>query len=152
MLMRVPRLYNGIQEHFRRHLSNRALLPMEWQAVRDLVSVLDDQALVSTRTGGGGHAFLGQVITGFAILLSSLSDCTQEIRYLDPWNDLKKEIAVPTLREEVRAVLSVLVKDINMTNRSLGRATNEPERIHVVRDPRYKSSCDAGCSTGSAHL
>ena len=39
-----------------------------------------------------------------------------------------------------------------MANRCLERAPNEPEKINVVRDPRYKSSCDAVCSNGCAHL
>ena len=151
MLQRVLRLYPAIHEYFARHLSYRALFLMEWQAVLELVSILDDPARINKQIQGGRHAFVGQVINDFAILHAALEDPVQEIRCLQPWDGPKKEVSASTLQPHVGLVLAELVKQ--MEKRGLGRATTAAERINLVLDPRLlKSCCEAVCLNGGEQL
>ena len=150
MLQRVLRLYPAIHEYFARHLSYRALFPMEGQAVLELVSILDDPARINKQIQGGRHAFVGQAINDFAILHAALEDPVQEIWCLQPWDGPKKEVSASTLQPHVRLVLTELVKQ--MEKRGLGRATTAAERINLVLDPRLKSCCEAICLNGGEQL
>ena len=150
MLQRVLRLYPAIHEYFARHLSHRALFPVEWQAVLELVRILDDPARIKKQIQGGHHGFVGQAINQFAILHAALEDPVQEIRSLQPWDGPKKEVSASTLQPHVRLVLTELVKQ--MEKRGLGRATTEAERINLVLDPRLKSCCEAVCLKGGEQL
>ena len=83
MLMREIRLYKPLQEYFTQTLSNRtasnrAPKPVEWQAAREVVSVLDDAAQITKSIQGGRHAFVGKAINDLAVLETSLSLDTPE--------------------------------------------------------------------------
>ena len=81
--MREIRLYKPLQEYFTQTLSNRtasnrtasnrAPKPVEWQAAREVVSVLDDAAQITKAIQGARHAFVGKAINDLAVLETSLS-------------------------------------------------------------------------------
>ena len=84
MLMREIRLYKPLQEYFPQNLSNRTVSnrapkPVEWQAAREFVSILDDAAQITKAIQGGRHAFVGKAINDLAVLETSLSLDTQDI-------------------------------------------------------------------------
>ena len=74
-----------------RTVSNRAPKPVEWQAARGVVNVLDAAAQITMAIQGGRHAFVGKEINDLAALETSLSLDTQDVRNLDPY-DAKYEI------------------------------------------------------------
>ncbi|CAN0290618.1 unnamed protein product, partial [Pylaiella littoralis] len=86
MLQRVLRLYRALVEYFNRCGSDRALFPTEWQAVQQVVSVLDDAAATAAQVQGGRYGFVGQYINDFFVLHHSVSAPDQDIRCLDPWD------------------------------------------------------------------
>ena len=72
MLMRDIRLYKPLQEYFTQNLSNRTVnnrapKPVEWQAAREVVSVLDDAAQIIKDIQRGCHAFVGKAINDLAV-------------------------------------------------------------------------------------
>ena len=87
-------------------LSHRALFPMEWQAVLELVSIFDDPARTNKQIKRGRHEFVGRTINDFTILHAALEDPVQEIRCLQIWDGLKKEVSASTLQPHVRLVLT----------------------------------------------
>ena len=85
MLIREIRLYKPLQEFFTQNLSNRTVSnrtpkPVEWQAAREVVSVLDDAAQITKAIQGSRHAFEGKAINDLAVLETSLSLDTQDDR------------------------------------------------------------------------
>lgn len=150
MLQRILRLYTSLLAYFNRHESQRALHATEWQAVVQVVSVLDEAALVSRQIQGGRHAFVAQAINDFATLHESVSAPTQEVRSLDPWDGEKTEVDVSKLQDMVRTLLSCFAED--MDKRDLGSAKSVPERVNFVLDCRFKSCCAAVCVNGGEDL
>ena len=116
----------------------------------ELVSIFYDPARTNTQIKGGRHEFVGRTINDFAILLAALEDPVQEIRCLQTWDGLKKEVSASTLQPHVRLVLTELVKQAE--KRGLGRATTEAERTNLVLDLRLKSCCEAVCLNGGEQL
>ena len=151
MLERILRLYTSLLTYFNRNDSHRALYPMEWQAVVQVVSALDEAAVLSKQIQGGRHAFVAQAINDFAILHASVSAPIQEMRCLDPWDGDKKEVKVDNLKPMVMDLLTLLAEDM-ADKRKLGSAPNTPERINLVLDCRFKSCCPAVCLNGGEEL
>ena len=83
-------------------MSNRAPKPVEWQAAREVVSVLDDAAQITKAIEGGHHAFVGKAINDLAVLETSLSLDTQDIRSLDPYDGTRTATAVADILTEVK--------------------------------------------------
>lgn len=155
MLARLLRLYKALQEFFTRNMGNRIVNQrapdqVEWQAVREVVSVLDEAAQLNTQVQGGQHAFVGKAINDFTVLHQSLTLATQEIRSLDPYDGPRTEVSTADLLIEVRTLLKVMIEDMN--KRGLGRAITETEKICLVLDPRYKSCCEAVCLNGGDEI
>ena len=155
MLMREIRLYNPLQEYSTQNLSNRtvgnrALKPVEWQAVREVVSVLHDAAEITKAIQGGRHAFVGKAINDLAVLETSLSLDTQDIRNLDPYDGPRTATAVVDLLTEVQDLLKILVQ--NFRKRGLGRVLDDVEENFLPLDPRFKSLCTAICLNGGNDL
>ena len=155
MFQREVRLYKPMQAFFTENLnkpkiSARAPSPAQWQAAREVISVLQDASLVSTQVQGGRHGFVGMAINTLYVLLKSLSDSTQDIVSLDPFDGDSEEIAVTDLLPEVQDLLGILVDD--MGSRGLARAEKPTEKICLILDPRFKSCCLAVCSNGGYSL
>ncbi|CAM9137372.1 unnamed protein product, partial [Pylaiella littoralis] len=150
MLQRVLRLYRALVEYFNRCGSDRALFPTEWQAVQQVVSVLDDAAATAAQVQGGRHGFVGQSINDFFVLHHSVSAPDQDIRCLDPWDGPKTSVTTSQLQPLTRTLLTVMAED--MSERELGSATLSPETINLVLDPRFKSCCSSVCLNGGAAL
>eukprot|EP00904_Undaria_pinnatifida_P001834 jgi/Undpi1/11651/HiC_scaffold_36.g13946.m1 len=150
MLARMLRLYKSMVEYFNRCARQRALFPTEWQVVQQVVSVLDEAAVSAAQIQGGRHGFVAQSINDFSVLHHSVTSPDQDIRCLDPWDDVKTSVATSELLTITRILLTVLAAD--MSDRHLGSATLEPERINLVLDPRFKPCCPNVCFNGGAAL
>eukprot|EP00903_Cladosiphon_okamuranus_P012792 g11956.t1 len=110
MMKRELRLYAPLQVFFSRNLANRTIIkrqptPAQWQATREVVSVLADASLVSTQIQGGPHGFVGKSINSLYVLLSSLALDTQDILRLDPFDGTAEETPVSQLLGEFVPVL-----------------------------------------------
>ena len=108
-----------------------------------MVSVLDDAAQITKAIQGGHHAFVGKAINDLAVLETSLSLETQDIRSLDPYDGPRTATAVEDLLTEVQDLLKILVQDFQ--KRGLGRALDDVEKICLLLDPRFKSLYTAVC-------
>ncbi|CAM9735456.1 unnamed protein product [Pylaiella littoralis] len=151
MFQREVRLYKPMQAFFTENLnkpkiSARAPSPAQWQAAREVISVLQDASLVSTQVQGGRHGFVGMAINSMYVLLTSLSESTQDVVSLDPFDGDSEDIPVTDLLPEVQELLEILVDD--MGSRGLARAEKPTEKICLMLDPRFKSCCLAVCSNG----
>ena len=152
MLMREIRLLS--RSTSRKNLSNRtarnrALRPIEWQAARKVVSVIDDAAQITKGIQGGRHAFVGKAINDLAE--TSLPLDTEDIRSLDPYDEgPRAATAVADLLTEVQDLVKILVQDFQ--KRGLGRALNNVEQICLLIDPRFKSLCTAVYLNGGTGL
>ena len=151
MFEHILRLYTSLHTYFNRNDSHHALYPTEWQAVVQVVSVLDEAAVLSKQIQGGRLAFVAQAINDFATLHASVSAPVQEMRCLDPWDGDKKEVAVDNLKQMVRDLLTMLVEDM-VDKIKPGSASNTPEKINLVLDCRFKSWCPAVCLNGGEEL
>ena len=155
MLIREIRLYKPLQEYFTQNLSNRTVSnrapkPVEWQAAREVFSVLDDAAQITKAIQRGRHTFVGKAINDLAVLETSLSLNTQGIRSLDPYDGPRTATAVVDLLAEIQNLLKILVQDFQ--KRELGRALDDVEKICLLLDPRLKSLCTAVCLNGGNDL
>ena len=152
MLMPDIRLYKPLQEYVTQNLSNRtvsnrAAKPVEWQAVREVISVLDNAAQAIQ---GGRHAFVGKAINDLAVLETKLSLDPQDIRSLELYDGSCTATAVADLLAEVPDLLKILVQDCQ--KRGLGRTLDDAEKIFLLIDPRFKSLCTAVCLNGGNYL
>ncbi|CAN0159767.1 unnamed protein product, partial [Pylaiella littoralis] len=84
------------------------------------------------------------------VLLKSLSDSTQDIVSLDPFDGDPEEVVVTDLLPEVQKLLEILVDD--MGSRGLASAEKPTEKICLMLDPRFKSCCLAVCYNGGHSL
>ncbi|CAM9723655.1 unnamed protein product [Pylaiella littoralis] len=111
-------------------ISARASSPTQWQAAREVISVLQDASLVSTQVQGGRHGFVGMAINSSSyVLLKSLSDSTQDIVSLDPFDGDPEEVVVTDLLPKVQKLLEILVDD--MGSRGLASAEKPTEKIYM---------------------
>ena len=99
---------------------------------------------------GAANAFGGKAINDLAVLETSLSLDTQDIRSLDPYDGPRTETAVANLLAQVQDLLKILVQDFQ--KRGLGRALDDVEKICLLLDPRFKSLCTAVCLNGGNSL
>ena len=76
---------------------------------------------------GGRHAFVDKAINDLAVLETSLSLDTQEIRSLDPYDGPRTATAVADLLSEVQDLLNILEQDF--PKRGLERALDDVEKI-----------------------
>eukprot|EP00903_Cladosiphon_okamuranus_P020866 g19162.t1 len=144
MMKRELRLYAPLQVFFSRNLANRTIIkrqptPAQWQATREVVSVLADASLVSTQIQGGPHGFVGKSINSLYVLLSSLALDTQDILRLDPFDGTAEETPVSQLLGEVQDLLKILKE------KELGDCLGaDGEDMPAARSP-YRGYSFTGC-------
>lgn len=156
MMERIVRLYTALGAYFVRNPNNRSLSAIEWQATVEVLSVLDEAAQTSRQIQGGHHVHVAQAINDFFILYQSVSANEQEIRSLHSHTSpgsvpvAKTEVPVSKLCSTAQTLLKVLAEI--MHKKGLGSADTVLERINLVLDSRFKSSCAAVCLNGGDAL
>lgn len=151
---RLLKLKKPITEYLKAHPNNtRKLSTNEWLITREVCSLLDPVAEVTTRIQGTEGTFLSQAILLMTELLAVLEDNSQEIRSGKQANDgtpMMEDTEVDELTAETQTTRTVLID--TMAKKELGSVSISVEGIALLLDPRYKHCSDEVCRNGGAAL
>ena len=137
------------------------LLPAEWQAIRETVSILDPATEVVAKfddpdpgqvraEGEGSGVPLAEAISLYAHLHQSFVFPTQDIRVDGNCDGPIVSERVENLTPEARLQLGVLSR--GMQEAGLGRALEDVEAVSMALHPRLKACSQSACVNGGAAL